>query len=64
MPGDRVLVLLGPTPAWPAVLLGALKAGFVAVPCPEAMSNDELERGSGSPVLGSSSSISGGAATL
>ena len=43
VPGDRVLVLLGPTAVWPAVLLGVLKAGGVAVPCPEAISNDELE---------------------
>ena len=34
-PGDRVLVLLGPTPAWPAVLFGALKAGLVPVLCPQ-----------------------------
>ena len=54
MPGDRVLVLLGPTAVWPAVLLGVLKAGGVAVPCPEAISNDELELRLGSPGAGSS----------
>ena len=43
VPGDRVLVLLGPTAVWPAVLLGVLKAGGVAVPCPAGISNDELE---------------------
>src|SRR4051794_13242343 len=43
MPGDRVVALLDASPTWPAVLLGALKAGLVVVPCPEAASNDELE---------------------
>jgi hypothetical protein len=43
VPGDRVLVLLGPSAVWPAVLLGVLKAGGVAVPCPQTISRDELE---------------------
>src|SRR5262249_34912163 len=41
-PGDCVLVHLGNSPPWPAVLLGALKAGIVAVSCPETASPDEL----------------------
>jgi len=36
-PGDRVLVLAGKTPDWLEVMLGVLKVGAVAVPCPEAM---------------------------
>ena len=36
-PGDRVLVVVGKKPAWHAVLLGALKAGLVAVPCSELL---------------------------
>ena len=43
VPGDRVVTLLGPTPFWPAVLLGALKAGFVVVPCSESTSDADLE---------------------
>ena len=31
-PGDRVLVLLGKTPEWFAVMLATLKVGAVAVP--------------------------------
>jgi len=42
-PGDRLLVLLGKVPAWPAVLLGALKAGLVPVPCAESLRARELE---------------------
>ena len=42
-PGDRVIVLVGRTPVWHAVLLGALKAGFVAVPCSESLTARELE---------------------
>ena len=37
-PGDRVLVLVGATAAWPAIVLGSLKAGFVVVPCHEPSS--------------------------
>jgi len=41
-PGDRVVVLVGRTPVWHSVVLGALKGGFVAVPCPETFDVDEL----------------------
>jgi acyl-coenzyme A synthetase/AMP-(fatty) acid ligase len=40
--GERVLVAVGRTPAWHGILLGALKAGLVAVPCPETLSAAEL----------------------
>jgi acyl-coenzyme A synthetase/AMP-(fatty) acid ligase len=42
VPGDRVLVVVGNTPAWPLILLGALKAGLVAVPCPTTLRAHEL----------------------
>ena len=42
VPGDRLLVHVGKTPAWHAVLLGALKAGLVTVPCPETLRPREL----------------------
>ena len=35
--GDRVLVLLGKSPAWHCAMLGALKGGLVAVPCPDML---------------------------
>ena len=35
--GDRVLVLLGKSPAWHGAMLGALKGGLVAVPCPDML---------------------------
>lgn len=41
--GDRLLVLLGRTPTWPAVVLGALKAGLVVVPCSEDLGAHELD---------------------
>ena len=41
--GDRLLVRLGRTPAWHSVVLGALKAGLVAVPCSENVSASELD---------------------
>ena len=37
VPGDRLLVFVGRTPAWHSILLGALKAGLVAVPCPAVL---------------------------
>ena len=40
--GDRVAVLVGRTPLWHSIVLGALKGGFVAVPCPESFDADEL----------------------
>ncbi len=42
VPGDRIVVLVGRTPLWHSVILGALKGGFVAVPCPETFDTDEL----------------------
>jgi len=41
-PGDRLLVLVGKTPTWHAILLGALKAGLVAVPCSEMLRAHDL----------------------
>ena len=35
--GDRVLVMLGKSPAWHCAMLGALKGGLVAVPCPDML---------------------------
>jgi acyl-coenzyme A synthetase/AMP-(fatty) acid ligase len=42
-PGDRVLVLVGKTPDWHAVLLAALKAGVVAIPCSEMLRAKDLD---------------------
>ena len=42
VPGDRLLVFVGETPAWHTILLGALKAGLVPVPCPEKLRAREL----------------------
>ena len=42
--GDRVVVAVDKTPVWHGVLLGALKAGIVAVPCSGSISADELAR--------------------
>jgi acyl-coenzyme A synthetase/AMP-(fatty) acid ligase len=53
-PGDRVLVALGKVPAWLGVMLGVLKAGLVAVPCPETFGGHDLAvrvRRSGASVL-------------
>jgi acyl-coenzyme A synthetase/AMP-(fatty) acid ligase len=41
--GDRVLVLVGKTPEWHAVLLAALKAGAVAIPCSEMLRAKDLD---------------------
>ena len=41
--GDRLLVLLGRTPVWHSVVLGALKAGLVVVPCTQDVSAGELD---------------------
>ena len=38
-PGDRVIVAVDHAPVWPAVMLGALKRGAVAVPCPARLSD-------------------------
>ncbi len=40
--GDRVLVVVGKTPAWHQVLLGALRLGAIAVPCPELLRAKDL----------------------
>jgi acyl-coenzyme A synthetase/AMP-(fatty) acid ligase len=42
-PGDRVLVLVGKTPEWHAVLLAALKTGAVAIPCSELLRAKDLD---------------------
>ena len=41
-PGDRLLVFTARTPTWVAILLGALKGGFVAVPCSEGVQTGDL----------------------
>ena len=40
--GDRVVVMLGKTPAWHCAMLGALKGGLVAVPCPDMLRAADL----------------------
>ena len=42
-PGDRLLVFVGRTPTWHAILLGALKAGLVSVLCSETLRARDLE---------------------
>jgi acyl-coenzyme A synthetase/AMP-(fatty) acid ligase len=42
-PGDRLLVLIGRTPYWHAVMLAALKAGAVAIPCSELLRAKDLD---------------------
>ena len=41
-PGDRLLVRVGNTPAWPAVHIGALQVGLVPIPCPAALDADAI----------------------
>jgi hypothetical protein len=41
-PGDRVLVLAGRKWAWRCALLGVLRAGGVAVPCPASLPLEEI----------------------
>jgi acyl-coenzyme A synthetase/AMP-(fatty) acid ligase len=41
--GDRVLVLIGKTPDWHTVMLAALKAGAVAIPCSEMLRAKDLD---------------------
>jgi acyl-coenzyme A synthetase/AMP-(fatty) acid ligase len=43
-PGDVVLVATGPSPAWPAIVLGALKAGLVVAPLSADVDAEELSR--------------------
>ncbi len=53
-PGDRVLVLVGKTPQWHAVMLAALKAGAVTIPCSEMLRAKDLDfraRHSGAKLL-------------
>ncbi len=40
--GDRVLLAMGKVPAWHGAMLGALKGGLIAVPCPETLPAAEL----------------------
>jgi acyl-CoA synthetase (AMP-forming)/AMP-acid ligase II len=35
--GDRALIAVGKVPAWHGAMLGALKSGVVAVPCPDML---------------------------
>ena len=42
-PGDRVLVLVGKTPDWHAVMLAALKTGAVTIPCSEMLRAKDLD---------------------
>jgi acyl-coenzyme A synthetase/AMP-(fatty) acid ligase len=52
--GERVLVLVGKTPEWPTVMLAALKAGAVAIPCSEMLRAKDLDfrvRHSGAKLL-------------
>jgi acyl-coenzyme A synthetase/AMP-(fatty) acid ligase len=42
-PGDRVLVLVGKSPDWHAVLIASLKAGTVAIPCSEMLRAKDLD---------------------
>jgi acyl-coenzyme A synthetase/AMP-(fatty) acid ligase len=41
-PGDRVLVLIGKTPDWHAVMVAALKIGAVAIPCSDLLRAKDL----------------------
>ncbi len=43
-PGDRVLVVVGLNRTWHGVMLGALKAGLVAIPCPASLDIAEIHR--------------------
>ena len=43
-PGDRVLVVVGLNRTWHGVMLGALKAGLVAIPCPASLDVAEIHR--------------------
>jgi acyl-coenzyme A synthetase/AMP-(fatty) acid ligase len=43
VPGDRLLVLIGKTPAWHEVMVAALKIGAVAIPCSEQLRARDLD---------------------
>ena len=52
--GDRLLVLVGKTPDWHLILLGALRLGVVTIPCSEMLRAKDLEfrmRHSGAALL-------------
>ena len=40
--GDRVVLAIGNVPSWQAAMLGALKSGLVAVPCPQNLRARDL----------------------
>ncbi len=40
--GDRVVLAIGKVPAWHGAMLGALKSGLVAVPCPDMLRARDL----------------------
>ena len=40
--GDRVVLAIGNVPSWQAAMLGALKSGLVAVPCPDMLRARDL----------------------
>ena len=40
--GDRALIAVGKVPAWHGAMLGALKSGVVAVPCPDMLRARDL----------------------
>src|SRR5918994_4310519 len=40
--GDRVLIVVGKVPAWHGAMLGAIKGGLVAVPCPPTLRARDL----------------------
>ena len=40
--GDRALIAVGKVPAWHGAMLGALKSGVVAVPCPDVLRARDL----------------------
>jgi acyl-coenzyme A synthetase/AMP-(fatty) acid ligase len=53
-PGERMLVLVGKTPEWHAIMLAALKVGAVAIPCSEMLRAKDLDfrvRHSGAALL-------------
>ena len=40
--GDRVVLAIGKVPSWQAAMLGAIKSGLVAVPCPNILRARDL----------------------
>ncbi len=41
-PGDRVVVLVGKTPDWLGIMLGAIKAGLTTIPCADMLRARDL----------------------